>query len=241
MIAVPKGVPVRLNSEKQDCEDMDGLYSFHSTEMSKLWTEVLSTDGFLNDLCPICEAVKAKTFDHYLPQTAYQLFAVHPLNLIPCCTICNGHKLKTIFDANNKRMFWNAYLDNNTTEQYLFCDIGEEKGMPTATFRVEKGKLTDRYFEIVKNSFDGLKLQENYRESTGREIVRLKDACCKYYIKNQALGLDACLGTIADTIPDTNVNNWANVLDKALIGTDVFKRFVAQALKQDFGIDVGRV
>lgn len=235
---VPRGVPVSLNGAKQDCEDMDGLYSFRSAEMGRLWEEVLSTDGYLNDLCPICEAVKAKTFDHYLPQTEYQLFAVHPLNLIPCCTECNGHKLKAILDDNDKRRFWNAYLDQNTTEQYLFCDISEEKGMPKAKFRVEQGNLPDRYFEIVKNSFDDLKLDKNYRESSGREIVRLKDACCKYYLKNQTAGLDVCMQTVADTIPDTDVNNWANVLDKALIGTEVFKLFVQTALRQNFGIVV---
>lgn len=238
LATVPKGVPVSLNGAIQDCEDMDSLYSFHCEEMGKLWSEVLSTDGYLNDLCPICEAVKAKTFDHYLPQTNYQLFAVHPQNLIPCCTVCNGHKLKTIFDANNKRKFWNAYLDQNTTEQYLFCDISEDRGMPKASFRVEKGNLTDRYFEIVKNTFEDLKLDENYRESSGREIVRLKECCCKYYIKNQNAGLDACIQVVADTIPDIDVNNWAIVLDKALILTDVFKRFVQSALLQQYGLKV---
>ena len=241
LATVPQGVPVSLSGTNRDCEDMDDLYSFRCEEMQKLWFDVLSTDGYLNDLCPICEAVKAKTFDHYLPQTGYQLFAVHPLNLIPCCSICNGHKLKIVFDENNKRKYWNAYLDSNTRERYLFCDISEENGMPKARFRVEKGRLPDRYFEIVKNTFDDLKLDENYGESSGREIVKLKDSCCNYFRKNPAKGLDACLQVVADTIPDSGVNNWVEVLDKALIGTDVFKRFVVQALKQEYGIDIGRV
>lgn len=241
LIKVPRGVPISLNGSKTDCDDMDGLYSFSSDKMGKLWTEVLSSDGYLNDLCPVCEAVKAKTFDHYLPQSQYQLFAVHPLNLIPCCTVCNGHKLKNIFDATGKRRFWNAYLDDNTTVQYLFCDIGEDNGMPTAYFRVEQGTLGNRYFEIVKNSFDDLCLNDSYQESSGKEIVRLKDSCCKYFIKNQADGIDACILTVADTIPDTEVNYWVNVLDKALIGTDIFKRFVTAALIQEYGIDLGTI
>lgn len=238
---VPQGVPIPLNGPKKDCDDMDSLYSFHSVPMGKLWSEVLSDGGYLNDMCPICGSVKATTFDHFLPQSKYQLFAVHPLNLIPSCTVCNGHKLKNVFDANHQRLYWNAYIDNETDEQFLFCDISEEKRMPKASFRIEQGNLPDRYFEIVKNTFDGLKIADNYRDSSGREIARLKDSCCKFYIKNQDKGIDACIQIVADTIPDTNVNDWVNVLDKALIGTNIFKRFVAQALKQDYGIDLGLV
>lgn len=235
---ISQGVPVALNGAKKDCDDMERLYSFSSGKMRKLWIDVLSTDGYLNDICPICEAVQAKTFDHYLPKSEYQLFAVHPLNLIPCCTVCNGHKLKNLFDVKGQRRFWNAYLDDNSLEQYLFCDISEQNGMPIADFRVEQGGLSDRYFEIVRNTFKDLYLNDCYKESSGREIVRLKDSCCKYFIKNQDYGIDNCIQTVADTIPDTNVNNWINVLDKALIGTDVFKSFVRTALKQDYGIDI---
>ncbi len=241
LVAVPQGVPVPLNGAQKDCDDMGGLYAFHSIPMGKLFDEVLSNDGYLNELCPVCESVKATTFDHYLPQSAYQLFAVHPLNLIPCCTVCNGHKNNIVFDNNGLRKFWNAYLDDDTEEQYLFCDISEKKGMPKATFRVEQGKLSARYFEIVKQTFDDLKLNKNYMRSSGREIIRLKNSCCKTYMKYPQKGLDACLQTVADTIPDVEVNNWVNVLCHALIGTDIFKRFVAQALKQDYGIDLGLV
>ena len=241
LATVPQGVPVPLNGSQKDCEDMDGLYAFHSVPMGKLFDEVLSSDGYLNEMCPVCEAVKATTFDHYLPQSAYQLFAVHPLNLIPCCTVCNGHKNGFVFDDKGLRKFWNAYLDDETDEQYLFCDISEKKGMPKASFRVEQGKLPTRYFEIIKQTFDDLKLNKNYMRASGREIVRLKNSCCKIFMKNPQRGLDACLQTVADTIPDVEVNNWVNVLGHALIGTDIFKRFVVQALKQEHGIDLGKI
>lgn len=241
LVAVPQGVPVSLNGPQKDCEDMGELYAFHSVPMGKLFDEVLSSDGYLNEMCPVCDAVKATTFDHYLPQSAYQLFAVHPLNLIPCCTVCNGRKNSFVFDDKGVRKFWNAYIDDETDEQYLFCDITEKKGMPKATFRVEQGKLPARYFEIVKQTFEGLKLDKNYTRASGREIVRLKNSCCKTYMKYPQKGLDACLQTVADTIPDVEVNNWANVLGHALIGTDIFRRFVAQALKQEHGIDLGTV
>lgn len=238
LAAVPQGVPVSLNGSGKDCEDMDELYTFGCEPLGKLWVEVLSSDGYLNDKCPVCEAIPANTFDHYLPQSAYQMFAVHPLNLIPCCTECNGHKLKNLFDKNGKRKFWNAYLDKETTEQYLFCDISEENGMPKATFRVEKGKLPERYFEIIKNSFEGQKIDKTYANASGGAIIRLKDSCCKFFSKNQDKGLDNTLQMVADMIPDTNINNWEYVLDKTLIGTDVFKRFVIAALKQEYGIIV---
>ena len=91
----------------------------------------------------------------------------------------------------------------------------------------------------MKNTFDDLELNDNYKKASGRVIINLKDSCCKYYIKNQDAGLDNCFQTVADTIPDTNINHWENVLKKALIGTDIFKMFVVTALKQDYGIIVG--
>ena len=239
--SVPQGVPVAFNGAEKDCQDMDSLYAFHSAPMGKLFNEVLSSDGYLNDMCPICQSVKATTFDHYLPQSKYQLFAVHPLNLIPCCTVCNGHKLKNLFDDSQERLFWNAYLDNGTNEQYLFCDISEGNDMPKASFRVEQGNLPERYFKIVKNTFEKLHIDDNYKASSSRIIVGLKDSCCKYYIINQDKGLDDCLQTVADTIPDTGVNDWSNVLRKSLIGTEVFKRFVIKALKQEHGMIIGEV
>ena len=111
--------------------------------------------------------------------------------------------------------------------------------MPTANFRVEQGALSDRYYELVKNSFEDLYLNDSYQESSGREIVRLKDSCCTYFINNQAAGLDACIQTVASTIPDTKVNYWVSVLNKALICTDIFRKFVMTALKQDYGINLG--
>lgn len=233
---VPKGVPISLNGQIQDCEEMDGLYSFHSAIMGKLFVEVLSSDGYFNDMCPICESVKATTFDHYLPQAQYQLFAAHPLNLIPCCTLCNGQKSENVFDENNKRKYWNAYLDIGATERFLYCDITEEEGMPKADFYIEQGNLSDRNFEIVKNTFYDLELNDNYKRASGRIIINLKDSCCKYYIKNLDAGLDNCIQTVADTIPDTDINNWENVLKKTLIGTDIFKSFVVTALKENYGI-----
>lgn len=238
LYSVPKGVPVRLNDVDKDYTDMESLYSFRNSRLSKLWADTLSTDGYLNDMCPICESVKAKTFDHYLPKSQYQLFAVHPLNIIPCCTVCNGHKLKNLFDKNNKRKYWNAYLDKTTQEQYLFCDITEKDGMPKADFRVVQGNLPARYFELVKQTFDDLKLNENYKEASDRVTVGLKNSCCKYFLRNQALGLDSCLQNVADTIYDKDVNNWEYVLKQALITAPIFKMFIESALKQEHGITV---
>lgn len=233
---VATGIPNLLNTLEEDKDDMVSLYSYQSKIMGELRTEVLSSDGYLNDLCPICESLKATTLDHYLPKTDYPLFSVHPLNLIPCCTVCNEHKLNFIFDNNKRRRFWNAYIDINASEQYLFCEISEVKGMPKPEFKIEKGNLSDEYFKIISDTFNQLQLNDNYKESSDREIIKLKDSCCKYYIKNQQDGLDKCLQTIADTLPDTEINNWAIVLDKALIVADVFKQFVTTALEQEYNI-----
>lgn len=110
--------------------------------------------------------------------------------------------------------------------------------MPQAEFRVEQGGLPDCYFAIIKKTFTDLHLAENYRDSCGREIERLKDCCCNYFIKNQNKGLDDCLRAVADVISDTKVNYWVNVLYKSLVVAEEFKRFVMKSLTQEYEVIV---
>lgn len=82
----------------------------------------------------------------------------------------------------------------------------------------------------MKTTFDDLKLNDNYKESSDRVTADLKN--------NQPLSFDASLQIAGSTLYDKDVNNWELVLKKALIVTDIFKAFVAAALKQEYGITV---
>lgn len=234
---VPQGVPVAIKGAKEDCDAMASLYGFKRKEISRLFMEVLSPNGHFNDICPVCGALKCTTFDHYLPRSQYQLFAVHPLNLIPCCTECNKHKSTTFMTVSGHHKYWNAYLDYDVTEQYLFCEITENNGMPKATFKIEKGKLDDDIFAILDKTFHDLKLGQTYQSSAGYEIDDFVSICCSFYRKNRQFTLDECLELIADTIPDKDVNNWKNVLKKALIVSPIFKKSVQNELARDYVIE----
>ena len=61
----------------------------------------------------------------------------------------------------------------------------------------------------MKTTFDDLKLNDNYKESSDRVTADLKN--------NQPLSLDASLQIAGSTLYDKDVNNWELVLKKALI------------------------
>ena len=230
----PQGVPVAIKGVEQDCEAMASLYGFKKKEIARLFVEVLSPDGHFNDICPVCGALKCTTYDHYLPRSQYQLFAVHPLNLIPCCTECNKHKSTNFMTESGSHKYWNAYLDSDVATQFLFCAITEENGMPKANFRIEQGNLDDDTFAVLYKTFHDLKLDQTYQSSAGTEIDELISSCCAYYKKNSNLGLENCFEVIADTISDKDANNWKNVLKKALITSPIFKRNVQNELNRGY-------
>jgi len=37
---------------------------------------------------------KPRRTDHYLPKESFAEFAIHPMNLLPACTVCNEKKGK---------------------------------------------------------------------------------------------------------------------------------------------------
>jgi hypothetical protein len=42
--------------------------------------------------CPLCGITSIATHDRYMPASLFPEFAVHPLNLVPCCFTCNSTK-----------------------------------------------------------------------------------------------------------------------------------------------------
>lgn len=173
--------PVLATSDK---EEMKSLYSYSRTDIAKLRKEVLTTKGYANNFCPLCEINLVNTMDHFIPQTGYPLFAVHPRNLIPSCIDCNGHKSDTITDSNGNRKYWNVYLDTPPTENYLYCNVEEVNGMPHIQFYIQQGSIDDETFRLIKNTMDddGQKMFQVYEMACGRFIVKLKDKG-KYSVK----------------------------------------------------------
>lgn len=224
--------PVLATSDK---EEMKSLYSYSRTDIAKLRKEVLTTKGYANNFCPLCEINLANTMDHFIPQTGYPLFAVHPRNLIPSCIDCNGHKSDTITDSNGNRKYWNVYLDTPPTENYLYCNVEEVNGMPHIQFYIQQGSIDDETFRLIKNTMDddGQKMFQVYEMACGRFIVKLKDKVVDYVRKNGSIkNLGECFHAIKTDIENYFVpNSCEDVVKRALIDSPIFQKCVEDELK----------
>ena len=222
--------------ETSDKKEMRSLYSYSRTRIANLRKEVLIDDGYENNYCPLCEINLVNTMDHFIPQSDYPLFAVHPRNLIPSCIDCNGHKSDNITDDEGKRKFWNVYLDTPPEENYLFCKVEEKDGLPHIRFYILQGSIDDETFRLVKNTMDkeGQKMFQVYEQACGKIIINLKNKLVNYVRRNGGSNpLGECFLAIKKDVDDNfNSNKCEDVVKRALIDSPVFQKCVEEELKK---------
>ncbi|HJB45716.1 MAG TPA: hypothetical protein H9713_03255 [Candidatus Mediterraneibacter surreyensis] len=93
-------------------EVRSGLPAGNKTEFNVrlLQTQFAQTNGALGRVCPVC--VRELVFplgegevDHYFPRKKYPALALHPYNLLPICSDCNGVRMKHMkspFEASDR-------------------------------------------------------------------------------------------------------------------------------------------
>lgn len=228
-----------LDSHPQLCaeekERFKSLYSYKGCEITKLRHKLLTDEqGFENEFCPICEVNLVQTMDHFIPQEQYPLYVVHPKNLIPCCQTCNQSKSAKTLDNEGKRQYWNAYLDAVPVERFLYCSISEKNGIPHATFDLQRGDINIRIFNLIENTMREQHVLKTYEAGSGREIKRLIIEAVSYVRKDAcAHTLNDCIERISDLKQScSEINNWKDVLDIALLGSPVFVRCLREELER---------
>lgn len=226
-----------LESEGQllngDKVDFLGLYSYRKRVIAKLRDEVLTKDGFRNDKCPLCECDTVTTMDHYLPKDKYALFVVHPRNLIPCCAACNEQKSDNVFE-NGKRKYWNCYLDSPIDTNYLICVvIKKENGLIDAEFTIDKSELSEQEAYIIENTLgcNGQNVLGQYKKMVGSEISELVKRISGLMMNKNTF--DDSIRKIKEVdLSNCIANDWKDVLEEALLNSDVFLEFAKEEAKK---------
>ena len=226
--------PNLTDTEKKEFQS---LYSYNKNPIKKLRYQVLTENGYLNEFCPLCGVNLVNTMDHYIPQEDYPLFVVHPLNLIPSCSQCNGRKSDTILE-NGIRKFWNAYLDIPPKDQYLKCDVKTGlDGIIDVDFRLEQGKIPDKQFRLLEHTMgnDGQKVLSVYKAASGKIIMNFIRTVVKY-VKNNSpkRTLGDCLKDMSNIIEDDfEANDCECVIKQALINSPIFHNNLKEILTKE--------
>lgn len=218
--------PIGFNGSEK--ADLLNLYDYNSKKIQKLKIE-LTTDenNRVNNTCQNCTISEVNSFDHYLPQSEFAEFVVNPLNLIPSCSKCNGHK-NSVWRDHGKRKFLNLYIDKLPDVQYLFVKISlTDTEIDLDYYLDSKNGINKNLFELIEYHYDKLKLFERFKGNSDSVISELDTEILKY---SKRLSLTEIKETIIEECQDNfrllGRNNWKLVLKDALINdTDYLKRF----------------
>ena len=165
----------------------DDLKSFYIKRRDRLKAK-LSTQV----RCPYCGISEPNTSDHYLPQKYYPEFSIFLLNLIPCCSKCNGHKLNRIV-KDGERLFLNCYWDPFDDHKFISSELrynDDEKLIYSfriiqpqdcpdylytiAKHHITKLKLIDRYMTIASEACSKI-LRQIARNSSNLSMTKIKE------------------------------------------------------------------
>ncbi|PMV79911.1 MULTISPECIES: hypothetical protein [unclassified Pseudomonas] len=169
--------------------------------------------------CPMCGTTLPSTFDHYMPAVKFPEFAVHPLNLVPCCAKCNSTKDADWLSGAGKRQFLHSYTDPVPDLQFVvvtFHEIAGFKGVG-ATFSLTRPiGLTDELWDLIGSHFQRLKLIDRYDELGNDEVAEiLKD--CRIHLDSGGQDLRVFLsGRAKDRRDVYGRNHWIAVLMESM-------------------------
>lgn len=165
--------------------------------------------------CPMCGTTLPGTFDHYMPAVKFPEFAVHPLNLVPCCAKCNSTKDADWLSVAGKRQFLHSYTDPVPDLQFVevtFHEIVGFKGVG-ANFSLTRPRgLIDEFWNLISSHFQRLKLIDRYDELGNDEVAEiLKD--CRIHLDSGGQDIRVFLsGRAEDRRSVYGRNHWIAVL-----------------------------
>lgn len=183
--------------------------------------------------CPMCGTTLPKTFDHYLPAGEFPEFAVHALNLVPCCAFCNSTKDDHWLDAAGNRMFLHAYLDALPDEQFVQVALHEQPPLQGvgAIFSLQHPPgVPQAQWQLIESHFTRLKLLSRYDERGNDEIAEIV-AGCRVFRDTSAVGDVAGFlhGLAEDRKNAHGRNHWIAVLMEAMAQHPNLLEWVAAA------------
>lgn len=167
-----------------------------------------------HDQCPFCGHRIVSTLDHSLPKANHPLFAVTPVNLVPCCKDCNHAKGTQTATAEEEQLL-HPYYDDVTADRWLFAEIVRGRP-PGAIFRVvSPNDWSDSIAARVALQFDTLKLAQLYASQAGRQLQNMRRALVEILEGADPAAVKRELERRARSCADVAVNSWEGALYEA--------------------------
>ena len=204
------------------------LYKADRNAIQELKFSVLKSDeGIYDDTCPICGVGPANTIDHVVPEGDYPEYCIHPRNLIPLCSDCNGPK-RTVFKTDtNERAFWNNYLDVSPDKQFLFCDVAMVGNMPRGNFHIDnRNGIDNRVYSLIKRTFERMHVLERYNSSSSGKAYEKIKTMARHKIYDE----EEVKEWLKDEIAGKDINDYVAIYLGALMSSKESMQWIMDTL-----------
>lgn len=206
--------------------DLLSLYSYQSKTIRQVRENIRRQQiKTIISTCQNCTIDSVNSLDHILPKSSYPEFIVNPINLFPCCTTCNSHKLDAMENDSGQK-FINLYLDELPKIQYLFVEISldENKDLDFTYFLENPdNKIPSEFFLVIKNHYNKLHLFERFKL---KSIEYLSELESKISAFRRSLSIEDIVIDLTTAINDEKVaygnNHWRCILESTLINSHLF-------------------
>lgn len=169
--------------------------------------------------CPMCGTTLPKTFDHYMPAVRFPEFAVHPHNLVPCCSRCNSTKDDDWLNAKGERQYFHAYADTVPDVQFVEVALVENPATKRvgAKFNLQRpAGVKDHQWRLVDSHYSRLKLIELFDEHGNDEVTEILADCFTHLETGGGDARTFLTGRAKDRTRIYGRNHWIVVLMTAL-------------------------
>ncbi|MEK6787354.1 MAG: hypothetical protein AABY68_00190 [Pseudomonadota bacterium] len=182
--------------------------------------------------CPMCGTTLPKTFDHYMPAVMFPELAVHPLNLVPCCSTCNSTKGDNWLSSSGDRQYLHAYTDELPDLQFVTVSLHQIPALRGvgATYSLQQpiGVLNAQW-QLIESHFNRLKLIARYDELGNDEIAEILSDCRAHIDAGGPDAREFLAGRATDRRMIYGRNHWIAVLMKAMAHHQDFDDWVNAA------------
>lgn len=164
--------------------------------------------------CPMCgEGGVPNTLDHFLPQQSFPDFSILPLNLVPACDICQGHKLAR-YTGPDGRLFLHPYYDAFLVSRVAALVIHPEFNAPTPELRCHPA-VPEEHAPLVLRHLNELQLHARFKSSFKKEYIRV----LRHARRMRARGRDVpqAFHDLRDHASDRSINCWEHILYDSVV------------------------
>jgi hypothetical protein len=177
-------------------------------------------------LCPMCgEAGTPNTLDHFLPKQDFPDFSILPLNLVPACDICQGHKL-TRYTGPDGRLFLHPYYDSFLAGRVAELVIHPEFNAPTPELRCHSA-VPKEDEPVVSRHLQELQLHSRFKSSFKKEYVRV----LRHTRRMRERGRDilSAFHDLLDHAADRSINSWEHILYDSVVNNTPLLTYLEKA------------